>query len=309
MPLAFFSFNLAAAVYMEVLLVGLLLALALYLMSIRWLPSPLILGWLVLWTLLAYFSIRGMLLAQPGLLVYVFHIAALWAIVKRQDTLAGVMLALATIKPQNSILLVPLLLLWALSQRRWRIIGSFGVVWGTLFILSFILEPSWFSDWLDRVNGYAGYAETYPAARLVAEMLPASQMVYLVLSGLLIGAMLFYWYRLLVQKQDDLLWVYLLTITVTLMISPRTATTSYVELYPILYSVAFVWRSHPIRVWTAGMILLIGYYILHIQTIPSETSGSGSEADIVYLVFPILLLGLLWWYRQEWPVLQTKKDT
>lgn len=309
-PLAFVPFKLAAGIYIETLLVGMLLAMVLTLHTIQWLPSPIVLAILLLFTLLNYFTVRGLLLAQPGFLVYILHVVALWGIFKNQDTLAGVMLAIATIKPQNSFLVVPLVLLWAFIAHRRKIVGVFAAVFGSLLLISFLLEPTWFGDWLERVSGYAGYAETYPTTYILADIFPApfDSMLYLLFSGLLVLLMLYFWKDLLLDdSKNNLLWVFFLTATVTLMISPRTATTSYVEMYPVLYVTAMLMAQKK-QTWLiifSGIVLIIGYWVLHIATVPpKDEGGAGGEARIVYVVFPIVIFALLGLYRKEWPQLE-----
>lgn len=310
-PLALLEFQWAAAIYIEVLLIGLLAAMAMSLNMIHWLPSPLVLAVLLLFTLLGYFTVRGLLLAQPGFLVYIFHLMVLWAIAKNRDTLAGVMLAFSTLKPQNSFLVVPLVLLWALVIHRRRILTAFAGVFASLLVVSFILEPDWFDSWLDRVTGYAGYAATYPTTYILADIFPEplDAVLYGVFSGLLVLFMLNFWKALLWDGDtNNLWWVFFLTATVTLMISPRTATTSYVEMYPVLYITAML-MSHKKQTWivvVGVLVLLFGYWVLHIATVPPKSEGgAGREARIVYVVFPVLILALLWGYRHSWPQLDS----
>lgn len=306
------SFQLAAGIYIELLLVGMLLALAMTLHTAQWLPSPIVLAVLLLFTLLGYFTVRGLLLAQPGMLVYVLHVASLWAIFKRYDALAGVLLAASTLKPQNSFLVVPLVILWAWTNHRRQIIRAFAIIFATLMIFSFLLEPTWFGDWLSRVNGYAGYAETYPTTYILADVFPSpfNSALYMIFSGLLVLWMLYHWKNLLGEGRQ-LLWVFFLTATVTLLISPRTATTSYVELYPVIYLTAMLMTRQKQTLWViiAGLLLIFGYWALHIGTVPpKDEGGAGGEARIVYVVFPSLVFFLLWIYRREWPQLEPNRQ-
>lgn len=306
-PLAFFNFQLAAGIYIEILLIGMLVALTLTLDAVRWLPSPAVLAVLLLFTLLGYFTVRGLLLAQPGLLVYIFQVVTLWGIFKKRDTLAGVALALTTLKPQISFLIVPLVLLWAFVAQRRRLIAAFAGGFVGLMAISFVLEPAWFGDWLERVTGYAGYAETYSTTYILADIFPFDSGLYVIFSGLLLAGMFYFWKRLLWDGYlNELPWVFFLTATVTLLIAPRTATTSYVMLYPVLYITAMLMsrKKQAGRIWIGGLGLLIGYWLLHILTVPpKDEGGAGGEARIVYVVFPVLILLLLWGHRKAWPAL------
>ncbi|MFP4323995.1 MAG: glycosyltransferase family 87 protein [Anaerolineales bacterium] len=308
--LAWLDYPVAAALYMELLLLGVLGAMALVLHTIRWLPPPRVFGLYLLWTLISYFTVRGVLLAQPALMVYLFHTLAIWAIFRERDTLAGVALGLATLKPQTGFLLVPLLLIWAWRMGRWRIVLGFGGMFGTLMGLSFLLEPTWMSSWLTQVSDYRGYTETVPPMQRIADAIPLlpttfTDAVYYGASVILLGIVLALWWRVLRQRQnDELLWVIYFTMNITLLISPSVATTFYVELFPVLYITGYllVQQKQSALLFIVTPILLFGYWILHVVTLPpAGPAGAGLEAPIVYIIFPLLTLGLLFGGRRAWP--------
>ena len=310
-PLAFMSFRLAAAIYMEGLLLGLLLAMVLNLHILRWLPSPSVLSLLLLWTIIGYFSVRGMLLGQPGLFVYVMRMIALWGIFRQRDSLAGAALAVTMLKPQTGFLIIPLLLLWVWRVQRYRIIFSFIAVFMLMIGLSFLLEPGWLADWLERTRSYTGYVETVPAAHILthfSDSIPDSvaNSAQVILSLLLLLPVFYFWQARLWQGDNtQLLWGYCLTMTVTMLIAPRVATTSYIELYPVLYIIAYLMTQRRQTLWLliTGLAALIGYWVLHIATVPPAAEGAGKEAPIVYVVFPVFLLILLLYYREKFPEL------
>ncbi len=72
-------------------------------------------------------------------------------------TLAGFLLALATMKPQEIGLLVVGLLIWATQDlpRRWRFVAGFGVTMFVLLAVSFSLLPRWPYSFFDQARLYA----------------------------------------------------------------------------------------------------------------------------------------------------------
>jgi len=307
--LAFVPYQVTAAVYMQLMLYGLLLALALHLNMTKWTPSPLMLALLVFFTIMGYFSIRGVMLAQLALLAYAFHIAALWGIHKQKDVLAGCLLALSTIKPQTGYLIVPLLLLWAWRFRRWGVIYGFVGLFGGLILISFILQPSWFADWFDRIEEYETYTETLATVEIVTHTLGLPSMVengvqFFVMALLAIPVLLAVKTLLIDRNDQEMLWIYSLVMAFSLMVAPRTATPYYVELYPVLYVVAMIASKNRNSTWIyiSGLALLIGYWALHVATVPPRGDGpGGAEAPIVYVIFPIIIWGLLFYYREYFP--------
>src|SRR5438445_801889 len=77
--------------------------------------------------------------------------AALLALMRRRDALAGAALALACAKPQMSFLIVPALLWWSWHQRRLTVLTSFALTMLVLFAFTLSLWHTWPSEWLARV--------------------------------------------------------------------------------------------------------------------------------------------------------------
>ena len=155
-PIVGLPYAWASAVWMVVLEVCLIGGLFLLLQTLRWQPSPLMTAGLLLFTLLNYYALRGLLLGQPSHVVYLFTALALWGLSQGRDALAGVALALTTIKPQMGFLLVPFLLLWAWRARRWDFVGGFVGMFGALMLISFALQPDWFLDWIEPGAAISG---------------------------------------------------------------------------------------------------------------------------------------------------------
>jgi len=102
-------------------------------------------------------AIDGAHLQQLTLLVAFFLSASFAALSRGNMALAGVLLALATIKPQLVILVVGFLLLWAVSEchsRKWFLIGFVGTM-ALLLLASEILLPGWFRFWSQAAAEYA----------------------------------------------------------------------------------------------------------------------------------------------------------
>lgn len=318
-PTTGINYQVAAAIFQQMLMWFLLVALGLMLSALDWLPSPVMLAVLILSTLLSYFSIRGLLLAQMAIWAYLGQIIALWGVYKQRDWVAGIGLAIATIKPQTGYLAVPFLLLWAWQFKRTSIIKSFLVIFGTMMAVSLLIYPDWFTDWLTQLGAYEGTTHTLPMTQVMSEAFLSSdgaKLAQLALSILLAIPVGWAWWQLLVKREQVyFLWTYCLTVVLSLSIAPPTATTSYIHLYPVLYLVA--WQCRYSRMGQGAFYLfsvlwVVGYWALHIATVPPADEGAGIEAPIVYVVFPVLVWGILYlvWHQQPiitWPQPITSK--
>lgn len=311
-PLVQVSYGWASAIWMVLLEAGLILALVLLLNHIQWRPAPLILGALILGSLLAYYPARGLLLGQPGLAVYVLEIVCLWALGQKRYGLAGAALALSTIKPQMGYLIVPFLLLWGLATQRWRFVGFFTLVFGLLMALSFLLMPSWFGDWLGQLSLYTSYTELGSPVWIVAHypwlgIIPETGkwgilggfggVIEAILTITLYGLMLWSWFTVLIQKKHErFLWVVALTLTITHLVAPRTATPHYV----IFTLPLIVWLKDLARKSTLIPLLIILLVIVLPWLHFMMTVTNKFEHPAVYVPVTFLTLGLLWVTKRRW---------
>ncbi|MBI5669041.1 MAG: DUF2029 domain-containing protein [Chloroflexi bacterium] len=299
-PLVVLPYSWASAVWMVLLEVSLVVSLFLLLDLFRWKPRPTLLAVLMVWTLVFYFSSRGLILGQPGLLVAFLEILAVWALVKQWDGLAGVALALSTIKPQMGFLIVPFLLLWGLRARRWRLVGAFAAVLGALLLASFLLQPSWLSDWLAQLALYPSYtALGSPVWIITRYYLGLGDAAELAVAAALVALLLWAWYTVLVQaRQERFLWTVALTLTVTHLIAPRTATPHYVVfLLPLIFYLALIARKRRSGLWVGLVLLalLVLPWLHFVATVEGEF-----EHPTVYLPLPFGMLALLWLTRRRW---------
>jgi hypothetical protein len=301
-PLVQVDYAWGSAAWMTLLEACLIAAFFLLLNLFGWKPAPWLLGVLVLWTLACYYAARGLILGQPGVLVYFLEVLTLWALVRRRDGLAGVALAFSTIKPQMGYLIVPFLLLWGLRERRWRFVGVFAGVIAALLAASFALQPSWLGDWLAQLGGYSAYTALGSPVWIVIDY-------YLGLGSagewavilLLYGALLWVGFDVLWgRKGERFLWAAALTLTVTHLVAPRTATPHYVVfMLPLVFTFGQITRHYRRRggLWVAllALALLVIPWLHFLLTVEGEF-----EHPTVYLPLPFLMLGLLWFTRRVW---------
>ena len=301
LPLVFTTYAWAAAIWMVVLEAGLIAATVMLLDLYGWRPRPGLLGVLLLWTLANYYAARGLLLGQPGLLVYGLHALALWALARRRDALGGVALALSTIKPQMGFLLIPFLLLAGLSLRRWRFLAAFAGAGAVLAGLSFALVPTWLGDWLAQIERYPSYTALGAPVWIVTRHYlglgaPAEWAANTALWALLAWA----WAMVLWRGRSERFgWTVMLTLTVTHLSAMRTATPHYVVFtIPLLFYLRDLTHRQRNGARFAAAILLA---LLVIPWAHFMLTVEGEfEHPTLYLPVPFGMLVLLWFSRRKW---------
>lgn len=86
------------------------------------------------------------------ILLSLLALVAAWRLWRRDERVAGVLLALAALKPTVALWPVGGMLLWAAYERRWRLWLSFGAVFLGLIALSQAMIGNWLPDFLELLQ-------------------------------------------------------------------------------------------------------------------------------------------------------------
>lgn len=128
--------------------------------ALSWNPSRLQRALITILGVSAPAAIHATLLQQPAVLVVTLMALAAACLSRGRYAWAGVLLALATIKPQLSLIFVLWLLGWALAdwRRRQGVVWGVGATLAALLAGAFALLPGWVGEWLAAVRAYPEYA-------------------------------------------------------------------------------------------------------------------------------------------------------
>lgn len=294
------SYSWIQAIWLVTLQFALLGSTFLCLRLLRWRMPPWLLGITLIWTILFYNSARTIILGQFTALIFLWLAGALLALRREQDLLAGLLLALTTVKPQVTLLLIPALFLWAVGRRRWRFLTGFLVTMALLFGASLLFLPSWISGFAEQVLTYPQYTVTPPPLWVITGYYFPSlgKTVENALSIILLAYLLYQWRHLLrlSAASEQFLIILGLTLVVTNMVIVRTATTNYIVLYiPLFWGLQRLAHG---RRFGNGLVLLfyvvstIATWMLFLATIEGDF-----EHPVMYLPLPIGLLLMLVWAR------------
>lgn len=120
-------------------------------------------------TIGSFTVVQGLKLQQLTLLVAAMCAAGVALLVAGRPIVAGVVLALATIKPQLVLPLLLWLALWSLGdlRRRYRWVVSFLIVMTILCVASELLLPHWIVRFWHAVVAYRQYAKGIPVLEMI----------------------------------------------------------------------------------------------------------------------------------------------
>jgi len=141
----------------------------LWLAVLRWRPPLWLTTTLVLLILSSPQVAQGLRLRQIGLFVAFLLTLATWCVTRNRLFAAGVLLAVATIKPQIVSLCLVWFLIWSLGdwKKRWSLVGGFGLALALLAGAGEILVRVWVRCFIEGVDAYRRYFPTTSPVRLI----------------------------------------------------------------------------------------------------------------------------------------------
>lgn len=141
----------------------------LWLRVLDWQLSPLVVAGGMMLVLSSPQIAQGLRLRQLGLFVAFLVALAAWCVTRERYAVAGVLLAISTIKPQMVALLVLWFLLWSIGngRKRWPLALGFVISLVLLAVGAEWLLPGWPRFFLAGLAAYAKYFPTTSPVRLI----------------------------------------------------------------------------------------------------------------------------------------------
>jgi hypothetical protein len=270
---------------------GVALALARY---FHWSLSPLGLLGLLGFTFLFYPITRGIFLGQFTLVVLASLAGGIALVGWGRDGWAGWVLALSTVKPHVALIALGVVLSWALWHKRWRLLYAFFGAMALLLAFSFLLLPSWLSEFFAAVGAYQTYIQIGPPVQVLSELfLPAqwAQVVVWLVVLALLSALAIQWRQAIHSDWNAFLPTVELAMLVTTFVMIRTATTDQAMLLLIWIH----WLARLTRAGYGRWAVLVGASIVCIPWFVFLITLAGSqEAPIATTVVVVLTLAAYW---------------
>ncbi len=295
------DFAWARALWMTLLEAAALATVGLSLALARWRPSPWALGGLMLFALTWYHGLRTLINGNAVGLVAFGLTLAVWAVLRGRDGLAGVALALSTIKPNLALLPFVFTLLWAWRQGRWRLLAFMLGTWALLAGLATVWHPLWWAEYARELVRFPGYNPPGTVQAVLRAAWPGLGSIIGVWVSLgLLGLLLWAWRRA-VRYPGQYPWAMWLTLAASQWVGIQTDPGNFVILLPAL---VYVWAEALRRWkrWGAAFVMLsvvglwVGLWAFFVSTL---TVHHGQPMPSPWLFVPVpgyALLGL-WWLR------------
>lgn len=188
-------------------------------------------AWMLL-TLSCFPAIQGLKLLQLTVLVAALLALSLNALARRRLELAGILLALATIKPQLVFLLICFLSIWVVGnwRARQRLVWSFAITMTVLVSSGEFLLPGWIAEFRTALKDYYRYTG---GGNSLAEILLSPIPGRITAALLACMALVFAWWnRHASQESLAFQWSLCFTLATTLLVIPMFAPYNQLLLLP-----------------------------------------------------------------------------
>lgn len=260
----------------------------------RWKPSFWLVPIYLVFSLLWYHSVRPIINGNAVVIVAVLIGLALAAIQLEKDTIAGFLLGYSTIKP--NLVLIPILfvVIWAISHKRWKLIGwTFGSV--LFFILiGMIFIPDWPLQNIAAILRYPEYTNELTLGAALEGWWPhIGPQLRWGMTIFLAALLAFEWRAALGKGSDRFLWTICLTLTLSQWLGIATDPGNFIILFPaIVVNFAFItekWKKTGDWIVLINIVILfIGLWFLFLITL--EYGDQPTQNPVMYIPLPLFLL-------------------
>lgn len=306
------NYSLARAIWITFFELSVIAMAILTIKITRWQVPPWLLPIYFTFSLLTFHGLFGIVDGNLTILVAVFIVASLFAIRDENNILAGLFLALTTIKPLLSFLFLFCALFWAISRRNWGLVRWF-FVWLLLLIgIGMIFIPNWPLQNIRAVIGSDSLNSFGSLGSTVQEWLPGIgiQLNWILKISLII---LLFGEWCLFRGKDfrHFLWTTGLTLTISQLIGFTTHIGDAILLfYPLILIFSIMddrWKNWGIWVvFVLILLTLIGIWTIAVN-IPIKQSLFSIYSMLNLPIISFIFVGLYW--VRWWVIRPTRKLT
>jgi len=309
-PFAFISnFSVARALWMTILEIAIIFIILLSLRLTYWKTSPLVFSAFLLFGLFGFNGIIPILNGNLTILITLMVIIILLAIRDKQDEIAGLVLAFITINPTPVFLFLIFILLWAIFNRRMRVITWFLGTFVLLVGFSIAIIPNWLFQFLRNfIDTYKAVETGSPGSVLISRWGDIGSRLAIIISVLIGILLIVEWWQAKMAAPKRFVWIAMITLALSTWSGIKYTPVNYVILYPaLILGLELInerWKQHGNAIVIPILtILFLGNWFIYLLTASADLSAGISSFLLIPL--PLTVIFLLYW--SKWWVHKSNK--
>jgi len=276
----------------------------------RWEIGYWLLPIFLLFSLFWFHGLIGIINGNESVILTLFIFIMFGAIREKNDMSAGLFMALATIKPKLTLLLIIYVLVWSVSHRRWGLIRWFFVWLLILIGMGMFFITNWPWQFLRTLFQNLSYASLRPVGAIFQTWWPGvgTQLMW-GFSIVILALLIVEWWIARGTDFGHFLWAACLTMTISVgigfIINQGDFILLFIPLTLIFSMVKERWKTGGNWIVFALMIVIfIGLWALGLPSFLQENGASPSLE--LFLPTPFFILAGLYWIRW-WALWPTRK--
>jgi hypothetical protein len=295
------DFTVARALWMTALEFLIIFSTIMMIRMVNWKPNFLITFLIIVFSLFWYHGLRSIINGNAVVLILFLIILSIYAIIHKQDELAGICLAFITIKPQVVFAFIIFLVFWSLLNRRYKVIFWFFGSLIALIVLGLFIMPTWPMEFIREVFRYPGYNPPGTPATALAEILPGiGRQLGIILSVVSALILLVEWFFGRYSRENKFIWISSLTLAMGQWLNVQTDPGNFLIMFPAIILIIRIiedrWRIS--GQWISLLFLSVLFFIPWIIFVRTIDFGyQPLQNPIMFFPVPLMLIIGLFWVR------------
>jgi hypothetical protein len=266
-----------------------------------WRSSAGLMALFLLLGITGYPSLSLLISGNATILAALFLIAALDALRLERDAFAGALLALATIQPVAVLVVLPFILLWAITRQRWLVLTWFFGLLAILSVIGLFFIPGWIVQWLRNLLHYSDYlAPASPGAAFQNWWPGIGRRLGLLFTLILVVSLFSEWWAARGREYRWFLWTAGVTLIVAQWVGIPAGVENFVALLLPMAMIVVVMeeRGGKKRRWAIETVL----FFLYAGTWGLYLGARQGQLRAAMLFLPTLTLLLLSYWVRYWAI-------
>jgi hypothetical protein len=243
---------------------------------------------------------------SPVILLLIFY--STFLILKRQDTAAGLILALTFGDFITAVLIIIFIVVWSISRRRWSVTGSFFSGLSFLILISVLMLPSWPLDWLRIfVQNFDRIDVLQTPLVLLANRLPGiAQYLSIALHIIVFLYLLVHWITLWGKIGRVFVWKTLMTFVAVYLLNIQASNYQLFLIIPAMFMIFRFWSDRwrlmgTLLSWAFLILVTGGSWLLVYPNIDFILTEPFFALNVVLPI--LILIGMIWnrWWAIKIP--------